>query len=139
MIVDNNDYNWESFMKSGRAVCSILIICMWVVLPIYAQVISIDSIEELQLIGNDPAYPRNGSYVLSQDIDASATSGWNDGRGFQPIGECYDPFCGILDGQGHKIIGLYINRPDESYVGIFRYVGTKIIRMDGRTIRDICR
>lgn len=114
-----------------RIDCLILKMCMlilvFIVLPTYAQVISIDSIEELQLIGNDPAYPRNGSYVLSQDIDASATSGWDGGRGFQPIGDYEKPFCGILDGQGHRVIGLYINRPDESYVGIFKYIATNII------------
>ena len=35
--------------------------------------IGISTIEELQLIGNDPAYPLDGYYVLTQDIDASAT------------------------------------------------------------------
>ena len=35
--------------------------------------IGISTIEELQLIGNGPAYPLDGYYVLTQDIDASAT------------------------------------------------------------------
>ncbi|MGC9052870.1 MAG: PASTA domain-containing protein [Candidatus Hydrogenedens sp.] len=89
--------------------------------------VQIDTIEKLQLIGNDPGYPRNGNYVLTQDIDASATFGWNGGEGFQPIGTYTEPFCGTFDGQGHKITGLHINRPNESNVGIFRYVATHII------------
>ncbi|MCX8064368.1 MAG: PASTA domain-containing protein [Candidatus Hydrogenedentes bacterium] len=92
----------------------------------FSQVIGIDSIEELQLIGSNQSYPLNGSYVLTQDIDASATSNWNNGKGFQPIGSYAQPFRGTLDGQGYKITGLYINRPEENLVGIFRYVATYI-------------
>ena len=46
--------------------------------------IAIDSIEALQRIGQDPAYPLNGAYVLTGDIDASETVNWNDGAGFLP-------------------------------------------------------
>ncbi|MGQ9545911.1 MAG: hypothetical protein ACUVTR_01930 [Dehalococcoidia bacterium] len=53
-------------------------------------------------------------YELANDIDASATSGWNGGLGFDPI----DGFLGSLDGKGHAIMGLYINRPTES-AGLF--------------------
>mgnify|MGYP007016025421 CR=1 FL=1 len=86
--------------------------------------IGIDSIEELQLIGNDPAYPLDGSYILTQDIDASATAAWNDGEGFDPIGN-YDEanlavsFTGQLDGQRYVIRNLNINRPNEDNVGLF--------------------
>jgi hypothetical protein len=51
-----------------------------------AATIEIDSIEELQLIGNDAGYPLDGDYALTQDIDASATATWNGGQGFAPIG-----------------------------------------------------
>lgn len=97
--------------------------------------IRIDSIEELQLIGYDPAYPSNGSYVLTRDIDASATSSWNGGKGFQPIagdvdsgtsGFQGDQFYGIFDGQGHRITGLTINRTDEGNIGLFGLLGGQI-------------
>ena len=85
--------------------------------------IGISTIEELQLIGNDPAYPLDGYYVLTQDIDASDTVNWNDGAGFAPIGGSYaTPFTGTLDGQGYGVTDLYINRPDENYAGLFGYV-----------------
>jgi len=84
--------------------------------------IGISTIEQLQLIGNDPAYPLDGYYVLTQDIDASATVTWNDGAGFAPIGSYWTPFIGTLDGQGYGVTDLYINRPDENYAGLFGYV-----------------
>ena len=88
----------------------------------------ISNIEELQRIGNDPAYPLDGDYVLTQDIDASATAGWNDGAGFDPVGTWLeeDPsaaFTGTFDGQGHVITNLVINRPGEGYAGLFGFVG----------------
>lgn len=57
------------------------------------------------------------NYILVNDIDFSgvATSTWNSGAGFIPI----NSFSGSLDGKGHKIIGLYINRPGTYNVGLF--------------------
>lgn len=61
-------------------------------------------------------------YKLGSDIDMTSStkdsSGefYNDGLGFDPI----DEFSGQLDGDGHTIKGLYINRPTEDYVGLFR-------------------
>lgn len=81
--------------------------------------IRLSSIKDLQKIGNDPAYPLNGNYELANDIDASDTVNWNGGRGFSPIGDFYNSFTGNFDGKGHKITGLYINRPNMDYVGLF--------------------
>lgn len=65
-----------------------------------------------------------GRYVLGADIDASATSGWNSGAGFAPLGPSnLVQFTGTLDGLGHTISGLTINRPAATYVGLFGYVG----------------
>ncbi len=78
-----------------------------------AAQIEISTIEELQLIGNDPDYPLDGNYILTQDIDASDTVNWNDGAGFNPIG-AYEPepaFTGVFNGQGYVVTDLYINRP----------------------------
>src|SRR5204862_220704 len=41
-----------------------------------APPIGIASIVDLQKIGNDPAYPLTGQYVLTQDIDATETATW---------------------------------------------------------------
>ncbi len=82
----------------------------------------ISSIEDLQKIGNDPAYPLYGAYSLFQDIDASATATWNSGAGFNPIGDDYDPFTGVFDGQGHVITGLAVNVTGGT-VGLFGVIG----------------
>ncbi|BBL74521.1 beta strand repeat-containing protein [Methylomagnum ishizawai] len=66
-----------------------------------------------------------GNYALGADIDASATSGWNGGAGFKPIGGAYDAidhsnyYTGQFDGLGHVISGLTINRPSQYYIGLF--------------------
>jgi filamentous hemagglutinin family protein len=56
----------------------------------------------------------NGNYALGRNIDASATSGWNAGAGFDPI----STFTGKFDGNNHVIANLFINRPIY-HVGLF--------------------
>ncbi len=94
--------------------------------------IPISSIEELQRIGNDPGYPLDTSYYLTQDIDASVTATWNGGAGFAPIGALsqdygeYYPelaFTGTFDGKGYVINDLTICRPEQFPVGLFAVVG----------------
>jgi len=87
-------------------------------------VIQIDSIQKLQKIGNDAGYPLNGEYELTQNIDASDTTGWNSGAGFKPIGTSAQPFTGKFDGKNYKVQSLYIKRASEDYIGLFGYVGT---------------
>ncbi len=61
-------------------------------------------------------------YALGNDIDASATRGWNLGAGFAPLGKSdYHPhgLRGSLDGRNHTITGLYIDRPETDGVGLF--------------------
>lgn len=86
-------------------------------------VIPISTIEELQRIGIDPGMPLNGDYVLTKNIDATATRNWNGGNGFDPIGGELNPFTGKLDGGGYTIQGLFIRRPNESLVGLFARLG----------------
>lgn len=106
------------------------------VISVWANPTILYSIEELQQIGHVPSFPLDGDYVLGQDIDASATAGWNGGAGFQPIG-VYDyysqegAFRGTLDGNGFTIYHLTINRPGENFVGLFAYVG------EGAFIRNL--
>ena len=60
-----------------------------------------------------------GRFVLGSNIDATATSSWNAGAGFTPIGNGTTGFSGAFDGLGHTISSLNINRPTTSYVGLF--------------------
>ena len=46
-------------------------------------------------------------YELGNDIDASATVGWNGGAGFLPIGSVAPYFTGQLDGKGYRVDGLF--------------------------------
>jgi hypothetical protein len=80
-------------------------------------------------------------FILTADIDATASEGWNEGAGFHPIGlgvvaqvpvedgeegeteEVDVDFTGSFDGGGYTISNLYINRPEESVVGLFSRVG----------------
>ena len=62
-------------------------------------------------------------YVLGANSDASATSGWNSGQGFNPIGDFTVPFTGNFDGRGYVIYDLYINRSLEGEVGLFGRIG----------------
>ncbi|MFA5367751.1 MAG: S8 family serine peptidase, partial [Dehalococcoidia bacterium] len=64
----------------------------------------------------------NAHYALVKDIDASATTVWNNGKGFNPIGDNISPFTGNFDGRGYTITGLHINRSTTDYVGLFGYI-----------------
>jgi len=77
----------------------------------------ISNVYELQNMSTD----LDAHYILINDIDASATSGWNSGAGFGPIGTYSACFRGSLDGQGHSISNLYINRSSTNYIGLFGY------------------
>ncbi|MDD4251351.1 MAG: hypothetical protein PHX27_04135, partial [Candidatus ainarchaeum sp.] len=68
----------------------------------------------------------DGNYILQNDIDASNTSIWNNGEGWEPIGNSTNKFKGSLNGNNNKIKNLYINRFDQNYVGLIGnlYLGT---------------
>lgn len=61
------------------------------------------------------------SFVLSADIDAAATSNWNSGAGFNPIGSDLSNFLGNFDGGGHTISGLAVTNPGRA--GLFGVIG----------------
>ena len=64
-------------------------------------------------------------FKLMNDVDCatdthSGGSLWDGGHGFAPIGSGdVDPFAGTFNGNGHKILNLFINRSDQDYVGLF--------------------
>ncbi len=80
----------------------------------------ITDIYGLQGMASNPLLDSN--LVLANDIDASGTAGWNSGAGFRPIGNAGNAFTGSLDGQGHIISGLTINRAGTDFVGLFGYM-----------------
>jgi hypothetical protein len=92
----------------------------------------------------------SGNHTLMNDLD-STTLGYTElagptadgGKGWDPIGYCtaessgcsaYSLFHGLrgtLDGQGHEIRDLFINRPDENAVGLLAYL------IEGGIIKDV--
>jgi hypothetical protein len=66
--------------------------------------------QELQAINKDIT----GHYRLGNNIDAIGTRNWYNGDGFKPIPK----FEGSLDGYRYEIVGLTINRPTETNVGL---------------------
>ncbi len=60
-------------------------------------------------------------YVLEHDIDLTSASGTVSG--FDPVGTATSPFTGTLDGRGHTITGLAINRTDADAVGLVGALG----------------
>ena len=58
-------------------------------------------------------------YELMQSLDFER-AGW------QPIGSTAAPFNSVFEGNSHTISNLYINRPNEDYVGLFAAVSGSI-------------
>ncbi len=71
------------------------------------------------------------TYDLQNNIDCSDTQNWNDGRGFNPV-----QFSGVLNGHGHGIQSLTINRPTEPVAGLFNYLDGQVysLHLDGGSI-----
>jgi hypothetical protein len=62
----------------------------------------------------------SASFALGSNIDATATSGWNGGAGFTPIGTSgASAFSGNFNGLGHTISNLTINSPSGINLGLF--------------------
>ena len=79
--------------------------------------------------------PGGGYYKLMDDIDLSAYgSTYNGGKGWNPIGNSATPFRGNFDGNNKVVRNLTINRPTESYVGLFGYVVNAKIEKLGVTV-----
>jgi hypothetical protein len=68
-------------------------------------------------------------FIVINDLDSNsagytelASPTANEGKGWEPIGTLLYPFTGSLNGQGYEIRDMFINRPDESDVGLFGVV-----------------
>lgn len=95
-----------------------------------AEPISIGSAEDLQKIGNDAAYPLDGDYRLTQDIDMSQVNFTPIGGGMGKRGSDSgaNVFSGTFDGDGHIISNLTIqkkeNSSEEWQYGLFGIIGS---------------
>ena len=75
----------------------------------------ITNASELQAIENNTF----ANYRLGNDINVGNTSQWNNGKGFNPIGDdvfrspSIPSFTATLDGKNHTLTGLTIIRPSE--------------------------
>jgi len=85
----------------------------------------ITTLEQLASLSNVPSL-WDKHFELVADVDATGTKNWNGGKGFHPIGDANFlgdreniPFKGAFNGNNHMISNLYINRPEEDYVGLF--------------------
>ena len=111
---------WIALLLAIPYVCLSTLVAM----PAASQpAIRLASIQDLQQIGLSADFPLDGHYVLTRNIDATATASWLGGAGFAPIGHGIGPFTGVFDGKGYEIRGLVVNRPLLDKVGLFSAVG----------------
>lgn len=92
----------------------------------------ITNVTELQAMEND----LTANYYLANNIDASATSDWNSGLGFLPIGDIFTEFTGACDGNGYNVTDLFINRTG-IYGGLFGAIANAVIKNIGMIDVDI--
>jgi hypothetical protein len=124
----------------------LLIVCIhFLMVPAFAQFAGGDgsaedpwqiaTLEQLQLVGESGHLEKH--FILVNDIDAGETSGWDDGKGFKPIGASGASFNGTFNGDGHVISNLYISRDEEYNVGLFGYATEAVIKNVGLEKIDI--
>lgn len=85
------------------------------------------TLQKLADLVNDEGIDCSGkTIILTEDIDLSSISNW------RPIGNSTTSFKGTFNGNGHTIKNLTINRPTESFVGLFGYSGA------GSAFKNVC-
>jgi len=98
----------------------------------------VGNVDQLQCIEEQGL---DANYEVVSDIDASGTSGWNGGDGFEPIGEFNrtrdTEFNGTFNGRDHNITGLTINREDAFDIGMFSVVGRNVPERSSGTVTNI--
>jgi hypothetical protein len=76
----------------------------------------VSNLTQLDAVRNFLSY----HFLQTSNIDASATSTWDAGAGWMPIGNATTKFTGVYNGQEYIISGLYLNRAT-SYNGLFGF------------------
>ncbi|GGE50450.1 hypothetical protein GCM10007276_29420 [Agaricicola taiwanensis] len=98
---------------------------------------TITNAHQLQLMALD----LDADYRMASDIDLGAALSANGGMwaasGFSPVGTDGAGFTGSLDGGGHVIDGLMIDRASQDHVGLFGYVQNAAIRNLSLTNADV--
>lgn len=82
--------------------------------------IEIRTLQDLDNIRNNT----HADYVLMNDIDASATQNWDGAQGWMPIGTFHNRFTGSLNGNGHNITNLYVNKNSTNDLGLFGFTSS---------------
>lgn len=96
---------------------------------------NVSTIDHLKWI-NENTSSRSYKFELDNDIDASDTQNWDNGKGWMPIGEFRnsfpnDAYHSTFEGHNYTISNLYINRPTMYDVG---FIGCLA---DGGIIRNL--
>jgi energy-converting hydrogenase Eha subunit F len=145
-------------MKNGfkKALAALVILCLFGVHTSFAQCTAslfaggtgtetnpyqISNAQQLQNLNQClGSNYQNNYYVLNGNIDLTPYlqgAGNNSGAGWQPIGSNNsNSFQGKFNGNGHKVFGLWIDRPSQSYIGLFGYAYKAEIRNIGVEIDD---
>ncbi len=91
--------------------------------PSFGTVTGISSAEELAKIGVDPAYPLDGDYELTADIDLSGYPNWTP---IAPDGAdgASDTFTGSFDGNYFTISNLTQTSFTRNLAGLFGWLGS---------------
>ncbi|WP_300426178.1 hypothetical protein [uncultured Thalassolituus sp.] len=76
----------------------------------------------------DLDFDTNGDGVMDASDDY-----WNDGAGWEPIGSSSGSFQADFHGNGHLIRNLYIDRPNDDYIGLFGSIQNASIQSVGLT------
>ncbi len=74
---------------------------------------------------NDSVWDKH--FIQTDDIDISDSKNWNGSKGFSSIGKYSKQFTGYYNGKGKTIKGIYINKPDSNYIGLFGYIGNSAV------------
>ena len=88
----------------------------------------ITNVYELQAVSQD----LTAHYEIIEHINATDTSDWNFGYGFNSVGTQSNPFVGTIDGNEFTIKELSINRRGSSNVGLFGGLGGEIKNIEFR-------
>ena len=92
------------------------------IIPIYTreQLAQIGSGEQVLINNKVYTFSTDGYYIIQKDLDLG---GWYDENTSSWTGEQWEPitsdFTGTLDGLGHTISGLYIDKPEGENQGLF--------------------
>jgi hypothetical protein len=135
----NSDLSWKKFsLILGMLLIMLLAMSTGLMAGTYSggdgnsgtpyQIADLDDLGELSTTSADWA---TGIYFIqTADIDASATSGWNGGAGFSPIGNNSNKFSGNYNGQNHSIDQLTINEQSDynKRIGFFGWTSGATIQ-----------